>query len=97
MQVLQACAVRLAEDRGCKPGGLTQAFLLPTVCRCALSAGQQRGRPAACMTLCSALAASGRRFKEALEQPFWSTLDEDLAARLWRALGQHGALRPWLV
>jgi len=49
------------------------------------------------MTLCSALAASGRRFKEALEQPFWSTLDEDLAARLWRALGQHGALRPWLV
>jgi hypothetical protein len=43
VQVLQACAVHLAQ-----PGGFTQAFLLPTVCRCAVSADQQRGKPEAC-------------------------------------------------
>jgi len=32
-----------------------------------------------------------RRLKEALEQPFWSTLHPDLAARLWQALGRPGA------
>jgi len=40
------------------------------------------------------LSASSRRFKEALEQPFWSTLEGDLADRLWRALGRPGAPHP---
>jgi len=39
--------------------------------------------------------ARDRRFKEALEQPFWSTLEGELVARLWRALGRLGAPRPF--
>ncbi len=41
--------------------------------------------------------ASDRRFHAALEQPYWSMLDNHLAARLWRALGRPGATRPVLV
>jgi hypothetical protein len=32
-----------------------------------------------------------RRMKEALEQPFWSTLQPDLTIRLWKALRRPGA------
>ena len=32
-----------------------------------------------------------RRLKEALEQPFWSTLHPDLTRALWKALGRPGA------
>ncbi len=91
LQVLQACVVRLVSIIWSAPGGLKRAFLLPTVCRCAPQL----------LTLESshADAAAGawdplqrdRRFKEALEQPFWSTLDGNLAARLWRVLGRPGA------
>jgi len=34
-----------------------------------------------------ARATSGRRFKEALEAPFWTTLYFYITGRLWRALG----------
>jgi len=89
LQILQACAVHLANDRGRHPRGLTEAFLLPTVCRCAPPSWRQRKRPRACSSWLTP-GARGRRFKEALEQPFWSTLEDDLAARLWRALGRPG-------
>jgi len=41
---------------------------------------------------------SDRRFKEALEAPFWTTLPSDITSRLWRALRRPGAvLRRLLV
>ena len=41
--------------------------------------------------------ARGRRFKEALEQPFWNELTTALAARLCRALERPGAPLPLLI
>jgi hypothetical protein len=41
--------------------------------------------------LCLRPDARGRRFKVALGQPFWSTLEGDIVRRLWRALGWPGA------
>jgi len=35
--------------------------------------------------------AGDRRFKEALDKPFWTVLHVRLAARLWQVLGQAGA------
>ncbi len=100
VQVIQACAVQLAaEDNYWRnPRGLTQAFLLPTVCRCAphLSGKGSSQEPAAAV-LCLRPNARDRRFKEALEQPFWSKLEWDLVAGLWRALGQPGAPLLWLL
>jgi hypothetical protein len=43
-----------------------------------------------------ALTASDRRFKHALEQPFWSTLEGGVRDRLWQALGRPGAPLPCL-
>jgi hypothetical protein len=36
-----------------------------------------------------------RRFKEALTKSYWTAIHADLATRLWRALGRHGAHPSW--
>ena len=51
-------------------------------------------QPAVCYGF--ALTASDRRFKQALAQPFWSTLEGRVNARLWQALGRPGAPPPCL-
>ncbi len=85
LQVLQAIAVQLART------AWTQALPLMMVCRCAPRADREPRQLAG--------AAPGehcarRRLKEALERPYWSTVDEAHAARLWRALGRPGAPHP---
>ncbi len=42
-------------------------------------------------------APADRRFREALEAPFWTTLHSDITGRLWRALGRPSAYLAPLV
>jgi len=91
LQVLQACAVRMA--CGYTTGGLAQAFLLPTVCRRAPHLPAQEAATSL-QQPCLGPGARRRRFKEALEQPFWSVLPGVLTAKLWWALGRPGAPLP---
>jgi hypothetical protein len=51
-------------------------------------------QPAVCYGF--TLTASDRRFKHALDQPYWSTLEGRLYFRLWDALGRPGAHPPCL-
>jgi len=84
-QVLQPIAVQLART------AWTEALSLPTVCRRARALTGSRGSP---WEPRLGDRRARRRLKEALEQPFWSAVDEVHAARLWRALGRPGAPHP---
>ncbi len=88
LQVLQACADQLARS---SPRAWRQAFVLQLVCRCAPPLTCRRSRR---QELRLRPDARGRRFKEALEQPFWSTLDRTFGGVLCRALGRPGAPLP---
>jgi len=68
LQVLQACAVRMA--CGYTTGGLAQAFLLPTVCRRAPHLPASSHKPAAAMlgTRCASQAVQGGARAAVLER-----------------------------
>ena len=88
VQVLQAIAAHLSEYH--YPRSWTEAFTLQAVCRCALDVASG---------CCTKEPASGeprpepctRRFKAALQEPFWTTVHASLVASLWRALNRPGA------
>jgi len=83
-QVLQACALQLI---GGSPQGSAQALALRAVCRRAHARRRPAGRPEVGLMP----GARRRRFKEALDAPFWRLLDPYFVRRLWRALGRPGA------
>jgi len=98
LQVLQACALQLINQHSAPlHGGWTQAFTLQLVCRRALHVDLY-GRALDRLGELSWLRATrDRRFKEALEAPYWTTLRSDIVRRLWRALARPGALLAPLV
>jgi hypothetical protein len=96
LQVLQACALQLFKHSAHLHGGWTQAFTLQLVCRRALHVDVWTSAREA-RQLSWSRATSDRRFKEALEAPFWTTLRLDITGRLWRALARPGALLAPLV
>jgi len=91
VQVLQACAAQLTKYSLRWPQGSTQAFTLRTVCRRALHVDKRASTLTARVSRAGRVPSSDRRFREALEAPFWTTLHPDVTDRLWRALGQPGA------